>query len=345
MSTRYFSHIIGAGPSGLCCALNLAKNGVPFDIVEKNTNPPATNRAIGLHHETLDLLKQHDLYDPTKANSTAIHGSRIYFNNQMKGFIPFQDPENNFSINQQDLEKLLLEHLTTQYGTQIISEDGNDKLFSSNEENVILLCTGARDNLPQKLGFKRKTFPNDEVSFSCDCIIPETKLNHRFMHQMIYPDGRIVFTPLPQKNLFKVTGTYAFTNERVSIPPLQEIHQLIEDKTKITLDEIANLSLYRLQASQSLAYGKNNMFLVGDAGQNFLPHGAFGLNTAIQQAFHLSDLICQNLPFHSIQTQYHNYWKRKVEERLSISQQLAQRVSPSRLAQMDLTKEKIHSPS
>lgn len=53
--------IVGAGPTGLVLALWLSKQGIAVRIIDKNTEPSQSSRALGIHARTLELYQQMDL--------------------------------------------------------------------------------------------------------------------------------------------------------------------------------------------------------------------------------------------------------------------------------------------
>ncbi len=53
--------IIGAGPTGMTAALELARFGIEVRIIEKTPEPATTSRAVGVQARTLELLEQRGL--------------------------------------------------------------------------------------------------------------------------------------------------------------------------------------------------------------------------------------------------------------------------------------------
>ena len=47
--------IAGAGPSGLALAISLSRQGVPFTIVDKDSGPGTTSRAMAVQARVLEL--------------------------------------------------------------------------------------------------------------------------------------------------------------------------------------------------------------------------------------------------------------------------------------------------
>ena len=50
--------IIGAGPTGLVLALWLTHFGIPLRIIDRNSQPGETSRAVVVHARTLEFYQQ-----------------------------------------------------------------------------------------------------------------------------------------------------------------------------------------------------------------------------------------------------------------------------------------------
>jgi 2-polyprenyl-6-methoxyphenol hydroxylase-like FAD-dependent oxidoreductase len=48
--------IAGAGPTGLTAALELSRLGIPVRLIDKQSAPATTSRAVGVQARTLELL-------------------------------------------------------------------------------------------------------------------------------------------------------------------------------------------------------------------------------------------------------------------------------------------------
>jgi 6-methylpretetramide 4-monooxygenase / 4-hydroxy-6-methylpretetramide 12a-monooxygenase len=70
--------IIGAGPSGLFAAAELARHGVKARLIEQELQPHREVRATGIQPGTLEILNSVGLLSPFLAASEHVHRSRLY---------------------------------------------------------------------------------------------------------------------------------------------------------------------------------------------------------------------------------------------------------------------------
>lgn len=336
MNSNFISNIIGAGPAGLCCAVNLANRGLPFRIFDQTDGATSESRATGLQSETVSLFEKLGLGEQLRAMSTLIYGSQIYFNQAPVDTINFSDPYNNFAVNQSDLEILLVNELKSRWGVEIIRNTPisivNNKLTlpeseCRDEKSLKLLAWGNQPEKQKQLGFSSITERTNEVSFACRAEI-DSSIDHKFMHQFASNAGRTVIVPLPNENEFKITGYFGHSVTPLETPSRHALIRLIFERTGIHICNVSEVYLYRLNQNQAHDLSLENLFLVGDSAQRLLPDGGFGLNTAIQQAFHLTDLIGSSTHLDQIKLDYNSRWIDEVQRRVDISRSLNNRVSP-----------------
>jgi 2-polyprenyl-6-methoxyphenol hydroxylase-like FAD-dependent oxidoreductase len=70
--------IIGAGPSGLFAAAELARHGVKARIVERELRPHREARATAIQPGTLEILESVGLLAPFIEAAEHVHCSRMY---------------------------------------------------------------------------------------------------------------------------------------------------------------------------------------------------------------------------------------------------------------------------
>ncbi|KAI5887200.1 uncharacterized protein SCHCODRAFT_02515850 [Schizophyllum commune H4-8] len=115
--------IVGAGPTGLCLALSLLKNGVPVRIIDKLPTPRIGQKGNGIQPRTLEILYSLGLLDDVFKRSCHIKSLVVY---EMPGatkiakeitLTPQIEPTpdkpfpNSRAIGQDRFEALIVEHL------------------------------------------------------------------------------------------------------------------------------------------------------------------------------------------------------------------------------------------
>lgn len=82
--------IIGAGPTGLTLALELAKHGASFRIVEKEPERDATSRALVVQPRTQELLNRHTNFrEEVLAKSSTVRGVRWHMSKTRQAHVDF----------------------------------------------------------------------------------------------------------------------------------------------------------------------------------------------------------------------------------------------------------------
>ncbi len=108
--------IVGAGPTGMMAALELARFGISVRLVEKTPEPATTSRAIGVQARTLELLEQRGLAselvglgNPAQAASIYGNGKRVF----RLGFEPIDSKYNYLLfVSQAETERVLRQALS-----------------------------------------------------------------------------------------------------------------------------------------------------------------------------------------------------------------------------------------
>ncbi len=109
--------IVGAGPTGLTLACELARRGIQCRIIDKKPKPTQTSNALGIQTRTLELLDDMGIIDPFLAAGNKATGAHMHANH--KDFIRFSlDSIDSFypfilMLPQNETERVLQTHLET----------------------------------------------------------------------------------------------------------------------------------------------------------------------------------------------------------------------------------------
>lgn len=185
----------------------------------------------------------------------------------------------------------------------------------------IIAADGRNSDIRNSLSIEIDHTLDDEISFGCDATIhSSTSLDHANMHQLFSREGRVVFVPLPGKNRFKISGTYSKNIARHDVPDEETLSRIIFGRSGVKVGQISDIFLYRLGSIKAKELYRDNVSLAGDAAQTFYPNGGFGLNTAVQQAYHLAELIISNSS--NPLKEYQSHWISETERRFGIMNSL-----------------------
>jgi 2-polyprenyl-6-methoxyphenol hydroxylase-like FAD-dependent oxidoreductase len=107
--------IVGAGPTGLVLAIELARRGVPFHLVDRHPQPLAWDRATVVKSRTLEVLAGMGLADAFTQRGCIIRGVHLFVGAARVASVAFGGLDSPFpfllGIPEHETERLLTERL------------------------------------------------------------------------------------------------------------------------------------------------------------------------------------------------------------------------------------------
>jgi 2-polyprenyl-6-methoxyphenol hydroxylase-like FAD-dependent oxidoreductase/heme-degrading monooxygenase HmoA len=222
--------IVGAGPTGLTAAVELARRGIGCRVIEKLATPPAqADKAIGVHCRTMEIWEDQGIARDAMDAGIWLTGNMVFVNGVQTHRMSWELPELPYAhlgLPQYETERILTERLATlgvrpQRGAELIAFTQDDDgvlatlaIAGGGEETVrakyLVGCDGAHSKVRELLGL---TFSGGLGQFpqlfmlgdvDVDWDMPEGHLL-RFMHSTDgRMDGMLVCVPLRGESRYRI---------------------------------------------------------------------------------------------------------------------------------------------
>ncbi|TCO56063.1 FAD-dependent monooxygenase [Actinocrispum wychmicini] len=311
--------IVGAGPSGLTLACELARRGVACRVVEKAPHLFASSRGKGLQPRTLEVFDDLGVIDEVLDAGMPFPSFRLYAGReivwertlqQMLGVgaiehradAPYPLP---WLLPQWRTDEILLARLRALGGdvefqtelvalrpdadgvTATVSRDGD---VSEIRAAYLVGTDGGRSTVRKSIGvgFEGETFESERTLLGD---VRVDGLDGVYCH-MLTRDGdvgnRFSFWNLPCTPYFQFVVT--MPTEQVPELSLDGLRGLLLERTgrtDIRLHDLRSISLYRVNARMTQQFRVGRVLLAGDAAHVHSSAGGQGLNLSVQDAYNL----------------------------------------------------------
>ncbi len=308
--------VVGAGPTGLLLAGDLATAGVSVTLVEKRPHKISNlSRAFGLHARTLEQLDARGLAEELEAKGQSISDIRLFG----RLSVSFDTLPSRFNralvIPQYEVEEVL-ERRAVEAGVRFLYETEVTGL-SQDTDGVTLHvrradggaaelgaayvvgADGHRSSVRQAVGLP---FPGKSVIRSivlADVLLDEKPGQTLTVNAV--GDAFAFIAPIGD-GYYRVTGWHRGRNVPDSAPlDLDEVREI----TRLALGRDYGMhnarwmSRFHSDERQAPAYRVGRVFLAGDAAHVHTPAGGQGMNTGLQDAANLSWKLAAVLDGHA----------------------------------------------
>lgn len=304
--------IVGAGPTGLTLACELAHRGVSFRLIEAAPGPQPGSRGKGIQPRTLEVFSDLGIVDRVIENgrmampirSTAPDGQVT-----LGGAVPetlSDRPDIPYPASLITPEWRVEEALTlrlaelggaVEFGTALRSFEQSDESVSAvvvkgcEAEAItarwLVGCDGGHSIVREQAGIAFEGETRGEVRM----IVADVEvdgLDRDAWHAWQHEEGLVSLCPLPSTNVFQYqAGIAPGQDPELSLANMQSILDRRSGRTDIRLHEPEWSSLWRANIRLVDRYREGQVFLAGDAAHIHSPAGGQGMNTGIQDAHNL----------------------------------------------------------
>jgi 2-polyprenyl-6-methoxyphenol hydroxylase-like FAD-dependent oxidoreductase len=304
--------IVGAGPTGLMLANQLARRGVKPRIIDRHSGPAQQTRAIGVQARTMEIYSKMGIIDQALALGERTTGGNMWANGRWTARVPLGDIGQGLSpfpfvlmLGQDDNELIMGDKLrelgvAVEWNTELTAieqrpdhVDVTLKLPDGTTGKItaawVAGCDGSRSPVRELSGIKFPGAPYEHTFFVADTEATGS-MKPGELNVYLWRDGFHLFFPMRGKHDWRVIGVLPEHLRQRDDVTFEDVVPAIQREAGANLSFKAChwFSTYRIYHRAAERFRDGRCFLLGDAAHIHSPAGAQGMNTGLQDAYNLA---------------------------------------------------------
>jgi 2-polyprenyl-6-methoxyphenol hydroxylase-like FAD-dependent oxidoreductase len=304
--------VVGAGPTGLALAAQLAAFGASVRVVDRRTVPGRESRALVVQPRTLEVLRPIGVTQALLDRGDRPAGVQLHLDGRDLAVL-FPDIEADDTaypfllvLRQAEVEAALLAHLAArglpvEWGVELLS-------YRSDEAGVVgalrhpsgrtalvrarylVGCDGADSTVRRQAGVAFEGGDYRRLVLLADIEIDvDGDLAGRAAHVFFGPRGALILIAVGEQARWRLLAVQDSRAAATSAPAPDDVRAVVELASggRVRARKVAWTMQVPLQHRLAATFRSGRAFLAGDAAHVHSPAGAQGMNSGIQDAVNL----------------------------------------------------------
>ena len=293
--------VVGAGPTGLLVAAELARRDVDCLLIDAHDMPLGWDRATVVHARSIEIFEALGMADRMLQRGVRVRGARFRSNGSVLGELGFEASGGRYGFDL-GLSEEVTESLLTRYlqdhggavtrGTRLVGiREGPDHVVATLdhdgvpyevEASWIVGCDGFHSTVRRLVGIDHIGADLEVPWAVFDATLEGWNDDGDICHP-IFDVPPVILTPLPE-------GRW-----RIYLRPSSDQGDIVADAARTirryapsaVFTEVENPNRFLCHSRVAARFRSGRVFLAGDAAHACSPSEGHGMNTGLQDAFNL----------------------------------------------------------